>query len=250
MCRSIEDGGRRCPGYGSPEHRAILNKARRDRYAAKISSSGKTVRSYTRTKEVSIEPSVLSSTPLLPVTYGSELADTHFQTSLKDFDVTKIKPVANRILDEEGGLAFHSKPYGGLWSAIYDEDDGSTSWENLIGKTEGYTSHTITPKDDSKILALNSRDDYIAILDAYGTTIEEYDMYFGSFGSVTKRAIDFEKLSEHYDGFYLTDDGVYANGKSVRAGSDEFFKGNSSLDLWDIATLFVLKPEGFSFDKE
>lgn len=112
---------------------------------------------------------------------------------IKELDKNKFNKVEN----------FFTKPKGGLWASIYidnDKEDYQSSWLEWIDvcmpqwrKDYGIT---FSVKENANIFIINDEEDVKFLETKYPA--KEKDM-FTSF-----KTIDFEKMSEDFDGAYLT----------------------------------------------
>jgi len=160
-----------------------------------------------------------------------------------------------KVSNDKGDSVSWTKPHGGLWLATVSAD-GNDSWNDLINGSDFVKpeeKRTVTFKDEAKVLIINSHDDYLRILDAYpyynkdsqeASSLEmQYLMTSASWSGynpdgTSKRHMDYEKISQHYDAVLVTWAGVYSCG---RANFMENTMGTDvSLYSWDIESVFVL----------
>ncbi|MDA2420707.1 hypothetical protein PDN55_11430 [Bacillus cereus] len=134
------------------------------------------------------------------------------QLFIKDtpFDKSKFEPVSNWI----------DRPEGGLWTADYNEENGST-WlssgtfdfesDNLIG-------HVFSVNPQANILTLNTVKDALDILSIYriSTRVQPSRGLDGTETTIGQYKIDFEKMSQTYDAISVSHE--VANGDSKHDG--------------------------------
>lgn len=239
MCRT---NGRRCPGQNSPEHRETVNARRRERYA-----SNKAVADPVRAETFPTGES-LSHKPLnLPVTTGKEMASFEFKSRLpKRWNPKKFKPVGNGFA--AGHNSAGEKPTGGLWSSPIDRDEDMevSEWDamhQIDPEKSTSINHDIKFANDSKVLIIDSREEYDRLLKECGHEVDA--PVAGDYGNRTKKtAVDYERLSQSFDAVYFTTKAVYANGRSNP--KDAYFDSRASLTNLDIASLYIMNPKAIA----
>lgn len=180
----------------------------------------------------------------------------NFVTELPEpYDASKHQPIQNAPAE----LSW-AKPHGGLWASPIN-GNGESEWRSLIGfSPRTHKAHTIKFNDDAKIVVIDSLEDYRTILDKYPhypkfdelSEEEKFLLDLGHTSSLSslnpdgtaKRNIDFEKLSQEYDGLYLTMRGLYSCGKSDFRG--ETMGSDISLYLWDIESAVIFNSKAIT----
>ena len=97
-----------------------------------------------------------------------------------------------------------NKPNGGLWGSPENSEYGWIDWCDSEGfkKNGGIEVYFKWRfKDTAKILKINSKEDYLKILETYQKKIEN------PYLPTTYQFIDWKELSKTYDGFHLTYNG-------------------------------------------
>lgn len=230
MCRSDSEGGRRCPGGTTPEHRALVNQSRRERYSEKKKSSGGAVRSYQQRT--------------YPVVMGSQIS-AQFQTRLdKEWDESFYTPIRNWSDADSAGLP--NKPRGGLWLSPL-LDNGKSAWDDFMYYESGEeaiqelkTGHHYDAnlRPEAKIMVINSKEDYFQAIRMFPSEVEELD--FKSMGVVKKASLDYQKISSTFDAIYIKQGALNAFGWQYQ------YEPESSTTVglygWDIPSLVVFNP--------
>lgn len=106
-----------------------------------------------------------------------------------------------------------NKPKGCLWASAYELDDEGlrSNWERWCD-WEAFRSY---PKNqyfkfklipEAKVLIVDSKEDYLNIDEKYFADLNDsiFYNYYHRYTSF-KKYLDFEKISKHYDAFYLTE---------------------------------------------
>ncbi|GAB6558018.1 hypothetical protein bcgnr5378_07020 [Bacillus cereus] len=138
------------------------------------------------------------------------------------------------------------KPRGGLWTSTYNETEGS-SWYKFASHIRHFEvgeplyATLFTVKEDANIYVVDSYGDLEKLMETYGIPVEESFPSFGSSDPLSY-TLDFEKMAETYDGFHLTEDGLFA----VRGTVSLFTNRKYSLTFYDVECTVWLKP---SFEK-
>lgn len=142
------------------------------------------------------------------------------------------------------------KPSGGLWSSLFDNEIGS-EWvrfcSNEMPERLSRDCVKFKLKEDSKVFIL---DNELKLKDLLGKYPRELPIKFLPFADTVY--LDFEKLSNDYDAFFLD----YNWFKLFRVSSREAFVYYHLFDLWDVSTLMVFNLdcikswEYFSLDVE
>ena len=142
-------------------------------------------------------------------------------------ELREITPIEN---------GFMNKPRGGLWAATFlkdNEAEGARSeWEYWCIH-EQFIDYTDSPwfkfqlKEDAKVLCIDNVDDLLAVDEKYlfkgkGTLLEE------------KLCLDYEKIAEDYDAFYLSQQAAEMM-HSFYMMPDEY----QDFNLWDCESLLV-----------
>lgn len=98
-----------------------------------------------------------------------------------------------------------NKPIGGLWCSPYTPNESSDSPWIEFCRTEEFCSEDelnrgiiINLKDNINLLIIDKLNDLEKILEEYSINVCRYTSY-----------LDFEKLSDKYDGVYLSDNGQW-----------------------------------------
>lgn len=132
---------------------------------------------------------------------------------------------------------FRNKPKGGLWTSPENSEFG---WKDFVisesYRTDKYLSKCtlITLKESAKIFILDSAEDFKKV-PKYFCKPKEFEELF-----LTEELINFEELSKHYDGLWLT-----MNGLKELSGFDIFdFETNhlssiGNLYGWDVETVLL-----------
>lgn len=100
-----------------------------------------------------------------------------------------------------------NKPMGGLWASPYKANEEFISdWLYFISyglsdKFKKFVGVTYNLKSDSKILEIDTLNDYLDVLDKYGYI--PFPKHSG------KMQLNFEAMSKDYDAFHLTDNAAY-----------------------------------------
>lgn len=231
MCRSDLEGGRRCPGGTTTEHRALVNQTRRERYSETKKSAGLHVRSYQQRT--------------YPVVMGSQIS-TRFQTRLaKEWDESFYTPIRN--WSEGDSLVMSSKPRGGLWLSPM-LDNGKSAWDDFMYYESGEdemqelkTGHHYDAKlqPESKIMVINSKEDYFQAIKLFPSEVEELD--FKSMGMVKKASLDYQKISSTFDAIYIKQGALNALGWGYQYEPEN--STTVGLYGWDIPSLVVFNPK-------
>jgi hypothetical protein len=240
MCRSLLEGGRRCAGAGTPEHRNLVNSQRRAAYAALKDADGTSVRGYRKTIDI-------------PIIVKASSLNQNFNTVLREkWDASLLTPVSNAT------SAMFRKPEGGLWTSPVRK--GFSAWQSFLSEVELHDPKTnvynIAFHKKAKILVINSKSDYMLALDAFGSIPETKESDRITFGLDSqwgirknwsnprgghKRQIDYARLAQYADGIYVTARGLNA------CGSLEFDPTyeNLSFHNWDLPSLLIFNADSF-----
>lgn len=140
-------------------------------------------------------------------------------------DKEKFKPIS-----PENKRYLMNKPDGGLWASPVDSEWGWKDWcEAEDFRTESFEVWTKWKlKDPSKILIIDSYEDFEKLMDKYGSCNKIFtSMYF----------LDFWKIKEDgWDGILLTDKG----NTECHFPYQENYKGtNINLNSWDCESIVV-----------
>lgn len=105
-----------------------------------------------------------------------------------------VQPITNRMF---------IKPNGGIWTSSYNEEYGS-DWIRWMHNEQFYNNgyediYLLKPRDDAKIYTIDSYEDLKALVDKYPPIVH----MLGTF-------LDFEAISNDYDGIHLTAKGESA----------------------------------------
>lgn len=99
-----------------------------------------------------------------------------------------------------------SKPYGGVWTADYNEHYGS-EWLNIIPPEKGADSFLLKAKKDAHVLVLSDHEDYKWFLENHRIEmplsedqLEFIEMFPDALMANNRYGIDWETLSSQYDG--------------------------------------------------
>lgn len=240
MCRT---GGRRCK---NPKKIAERNERRREAYQTKLAEQS--IQRQAQVASVVVPPSELNSKHVFINVLPSK------------YDSTKVKPV--RMVTDISW----SKPLGGLW--LSTPEGNVSGWDSLLGNTSSDVSardpELMTRfefKNDAKVLRIDSLEDYRALLDVYGyrpkldpeavasmVAIDKkwerrsVDSNYTADGG-SKRVLDFKKMSKDFDAMFLTWKGLGQCGKGDYRDTRNTFADDSSLNQWDIESVFVMNPD-------
>lgn len=151
-----------------------------------------------------------------------------------DFDKDKfIAPYGNRG---------NNKPdNGGFWTSTQTED-GDSDWINFARRegfyegNHGLRKMNVTIADDSKMLIIDSREDYEQALETYGMKVDPIKKPLASIGRADK-ILDFEKLTKDYDALTLTKNGM-------RENNDYFYGWDCESTVWLNVDKFESVTEG------
>jgi hypothetical protein len=233
MCRSGING-RRCPGQDNPVYREVRNAKRRASYVQKKSSSS--ISGLTSSSQETASTKDFLAPLNLPVTTGVEMEAFEFKSRLSSiYNPDTFTAIKNGSFGSNG---YREKPSGGLWSSPIerDEDMEISEYDSFFQINQGTSdsvNHDVRFTPEAKVLIVDSRADYDALLSDCSVDVVVEDL--------TKRAVDYERLSRDFDAVYFTTNAVYANGRSNPA--DEYFKKNVSLRNLDIASLLIMNPK-------
>ncbi len=170
---------------------------------------------------------------------------TVFTTTLpEEFDKTKFTPVVN------SDTLSIEKPNGGLWLAVKDEA-GNDGW-NAFNGSNGMHRYKVELDPFSKVAVIETPEDYVGLLQKYGTTeLPEGDFFVGyAGGAKTDRMgnprihLDYEKLAKDYDGLYVSREGLNSCGMFDPEDSKNALPSNvSTLNFWDIPSFIVFNKD-------
>lgn len=125
----------------------------------------------------------------------------------------KKRPIKNDKLEIESvkNVLNENKPSGGLWTSSKMNDDGYFSeWHKHIEKknVEGFDGvdrvFLLKPKENAKIYQVDSVDDWYNLFKNY----EEKVLKREGITSPDLGFIDFERVSNYFDGIHLTKEGL------------------------------------------
>jgi len=142
----------------------------------------------------------------------------------KAFDKKLIAPIENR---------HWNKPNGGLWVSPLLEDNVS-EWSKWT-QEEAFSYNSVSDAfiqeinfhEDSKVLMIDSREDFNKIIEIYGIDNAPY--------GISSKVFDFEKMSKDWDVVWLTDSGQW----ETRYDEDDRIAG-PNLYGWDLESMLVL----------
>jgi hypothetical protein len=168
--------------------------------------------------------SVKKECPFHMMTPGSDLDLLVF---VKQYDPLKFNPIKNR--------PGSNKPEGGLWSSPFNPDTGSEwiEWMNAEHFNIPCKDSLITflrVNNDGKFLVINTLNDLIDILNIFQVK-SEHEYY--------DPVLDYEELSMHVDGIYLTSKGQWATRLT-----------RPSLYGWDCETVLIMNPKVIEYMKQ
>lgn len=120
----------------------------------------------------------------------------------------KEKPTKNKLMDVKNQSFV--KPSGGLWTSTYEEKKGSdwTSFceNNHFKDIKKHNFYLLEPEKDIKIYTIDKYNDLASLMENYKEN--DFDNPFGHF-SFLRPFLDFEKISQDYDGIHLTSRGQF-----------------------------------------
>ncbi len=102
----------------------------------------------------------------------------------------------------------------GLWTSAYREETDDSAWVEWC-HSETYSNpdrqywHLLTPRHDARIYTIDGPNDFIALIARYPYVSQELERCLPprAFFRHYYTGIDFEKLSQDYDGLHLTEEG-------------------------------------------
>lgn len=170
---------------------------------------------------------------------------------IQKLDEEKFTPPVS--IDEEDDGAFYqiNKPNGCLWGStcIDGEEKGLTSaWLEFIThefNLEGSTKCiSFVLKDAARILTIDSKNDYLALPDKYFV-----DWGNGKFElPIDKKVINWKAVSEDYDAFHLTYNGILELRNPFHVLADKDGNRVSDFYMWDVESWVMLNLD--CIDKE
>lgn len=129
-----------------------------------------------------------------------------------------IQPVENNLR----GIGIKGK--GGLWTSSYLGKEKGSDWiqwclgnEYAIPFNSIWEGYLLEPKNDLQIYTIHTLEDMHILFDRYG-----YQLY-PQVSELEMEGIDFEKMSEDYDGLHLT-----SQGEAVTRHGFSFFRDITS----------------------
>lgn len=109
------------------------------------------------------------------------------------------------VVENDPMRFFSKKPLvgTGLWTSSWREETQDSEWvewccNNDIGFLNLYW-HLLTPKEDAKIIVIDTYQDLEQLVFAYGKSMKTV-----IFGEIFHPLIDFEKMAKDYDALHLT----------------------------------------------
>lgn len=123
---------------------------------------------------------------------------------LPQLHVTKNETLNEKIISPVKNQRFGmNKPYGGLWTSTYNPEYGSDWIRWCIGNdfSTHFDGFILYPKQDTRILTIDSLEDLKNIFSEYGLKNELLFPF--------SECLDFEAISKDYDGVNLTENGQW-----------------------------------------
>lgn len=170
--------------------------------------------------------------------YGKQLwVKMGDKNSLDKMNFTKVNNNGN--LGIKGG--------GGLWTSTYIDESYGSAWvqwclsnDFQIPEDKIWQGILLTPKKNLKLYHVDSLKDMHIMFDKYG---------YSYLPTLKQEAIDFEKMSQHYDGIHLTNHGevVTRHGGLMFGSKDKTLKPEwkektmRNLYGWDSESTFHFK---------
>lgn len=150
-------------------------------------------------------------------------------------DATMFKPIKNS--DFKTNEFFTSKPDGGLWASPVMKN-GHSDWENWLDETQPFEERTnreiyaLGSKGAQRYYLIPKADCRILKADKY----EKWAPYLKEDKMYDLKMVDYEKMAEHYDAFFLP----------LRIGDIS----NNPFQMWSTQTLLVFNLDKFTIMDE
>lgn len=138
-----------------------------------------------------------------------------FASNISDVREVDFIPVRNRD--------YFNKPYGGLWTSTYRPETNDSEWvawcrDEKFGNVDDQTWHLLTPKTNVNIYTIDTLNDLCELLQKYHVENNKTHLQY----------LDFEAISQVYDGIRLTSTGQWR----TRLTTPDLYGWDCESTLW------------------